>query len=130
MKKSDYVSIHAPLNTQTKDMIGRQELELMKETAFLINTARGGIVDHQALTKVIKEKRIAGAGLDVFAVEPIKRNDPLLKLDNVILSPHIGSATVETRRRMGMQALDNILQVFHGESIEYLVPEQRIEKGS
>ena len=128
LKKSDYVSIHAPLNMQTKGMIGEHQLKLMKESAFLINTARGGIVDYQALTKVLKEKRIAGAGLDVFAVEPIERNDPLLKLDNVILSPHIGSGTVETRRKMGMLALDNILNVFYGESPKYLVPEQRISK--
>jgi glyoxylate reductase len=128
MRNSDYVSIHAPLNTQTKGMIGEQELRLMKETAFLINTARGGIVDHKALTKVLKEKRIAGAGLDVFVVEPIEGKDPLMRLDNVILSPHIGSATVETRRRMGMLALDNVLNVFHGRSPEYLVPEQKIEK--
>lgn len=124
LKESDYITIHVFLNEKTRGMIGRRELSLMKKTAYLINTSRGAVIDQAALTESLKEKRIAGAGLDVFEREPIPLKDPLLKLDNVVLSPHIGSATVETRRAMALTAIKNILAALKGETPPNLVPEQ------
>jgi len=124
MSKSDFISIHVPLNKKTRGMIGEQELSLMKETAFLINTSRGQVVDQQALTVSLKEKRIAGTGLDVFAVEPVPLNDDLLKLDNVILTPHIGSSTIETRKAMVLRASENVLHALKGSVPPDLIPEQ------
>ena len=124
LRNSDFVSIHVPLNEKTRGMIGERELSLMKKNAYIINTSRGPVIDQRALTKFLKEKRIAGAGLDVFEVEPIPLDDPLLQLDNVVLSPHIGSATVETRRAMAMKAVKNVLYALKGEVPPDLVPEQ------
>jgi glyoxylate reductase len=112
---SDYISLHVPLTEQTKHLIGEQELKKMKKTAFLINTSRGPVVDEKALTKALKEKWIAGAGLDVHYKEPTDPNNPLLKLDNVIVAPHIGSATKETRLAMAMRAATNLTAALKGE---------------
>ena len=114
MRESDYVTINTLLNDSTRGLIGASQLALMKPTAFLINTARGPIVDQQALTTVLQDKRIAGAGLDVFEQEPIDPNDPLLALDNVILSPHGLAWTEEIVRDNGLEACDNILSVVRG----------------
>jgi len=95
IRQSDYVSVHAPLSAETRHLIGEKEIELMKPTAYLINTARGAVVDEKALVTALRRKKIAGAGLDVFAVEPLPAHSPLLKLDNVVLTPHIGGATEE-----------------------------------
>ncbi len=100
LKVSDYVVIMTPLTPETKGMIGADELALMKETACLINVARGGIVDEMALYEALKEKKIWGAGLDVFEQEPVPLDHPLLTLPNVTVLPHIGSATVQTRLEM------------------------------
>ncbi|MBT2569310.1 D-glycerate dehydrogenase [Planococcus sp. ISL-110] len=100
LKISDYVVILTPLTPETKGMIGSKELALMKETACLINTARGGIVDEMALYEALKEGGIWGAGLDVFEQEPVPLDHPLLTLPNVTVLPHIGSATVQTRLEM------------------------------
>jgi D-3-phosphoglycerate dehydrogenase len=124
LKNSDIVSIHVPLNEKTKGMIGERELSLMKKSAYLINTSRGAIIDQYALIKFLKEKRIEGAGLDVFEKEPIPLNDPLLQLDNVVLTPHIGSATIETRRAMAMSVAESVLSVLKGKVPKNLVPEQ------
>lgn len=97
---SDYVVILTPLTPETKGMIGADELALMKETACLINVARGGIVDESALYEALKDKRIWGAGLDVFEQEPVPLDHPLLTLPNVTVLPHIGSATIQTRLEM------------------------------
>jgi len=97
LAESDYISLHVPLNDNTKHLIGEPELKKMKKTAYLINTSRGPVVDEKALTKALKENRIAGAGLDVLYEEPTNPKNPLLKLDNVIVAPHIGSATIETK---------------------------------
>jgi len=106
-------------------MIGRRELGLMKKSAYIINTSRGPTIDQAALTESLKEKRIAGAGLDVFEKEPVSPDDPILKLDNVVLAPHIGSATIETRQDMAMTAIKNVLAVLKGEVPPNPVPEQR-----
>jgi len=98
-----------------------RRLKLMKKTAILINTARGAVVDEKALYKALKEKWIAGAGLDVFEKEPIPLDHPFLKLDNVVLTPHIGSASHETRSKMAEIAAKNLVLVLKGEKPLYLV---------
>jgi glyoxylate reductase len=111
--ESDFVSIHASLTPETRHLIGARELGLMKPTAYLVNAARGPIVDEPALIRALSERRIAGAGLDVYENEP--RIDPaLLALPNVVLSPHIGSATHELRDAMANLVVDNILAVLEG----------------
>jgi len=113
LAESDFVSVHAPLNAETRHLVGERELRLMKPTAFLVNTARGPIVDEQALVRALAEKRIAGAGLDVYENEP--RVDPaLLNMPNVVLTPHVGSAVKELRESMANVVVDNILAVLEG----------------
>jgi len=114
LSKSDFVSIHSPLNTETRHQIGARELKLMKPTAYLINTARGAIVDEAALVRALARKEIAGAGLDVFEHEP-KIGKNLRTLPNVVLTPHIGSAVVEVREEMANIVVDNILAYLRGE---------------
>lgn len=108
LKESDYVSIHLPLTPETRGFIGQRELELMKPTAILINTSRGPVVDEDALVKALKERRIWAAGLDVFQTEPLPMDSPLRTLPNVVLLPHIGSATIKTRTDMALIAARNI----------------------
>jgi glyoxylate reductase len=114
LKTSDYISIHVPLTPETTALINSETLSLMKPTAFLINTARGEIIREADLVKALAEKRIAGAGLDVFEHEP-KIHPGLLKMDNVVLLPHIGSASLETRTKMGLVAAKNLIAFFNGE---------------
>lgn len=113
LAESDFVSVHAPLNAETRHLVGERELRLMKPTAFLVNTARGPIVDEKALVRALKEKRIAGAGLDVFENEP-KVEPELLAMQNVVLTPHLGSAVMELRESMANVVADNILAVLEG----------------
>jgi len=113
LQEADFISLHTPLTPQTRHLIGSRELDWMKSDAFLINTARGAVVDEQALVEALKQRRIGGAGLDVYENEP--RLTPGLEcLDNVVLLPHVGSATVETRRRMAAMAVDNLLAGLQG----------------
>jgi glyoxylate reductase len=113
LAESDFVSLHQPLNATTRHQIGARELGLMKKTAFLINTARGPIVDEAALVRALKGKKIAGAGLDVFEHEP--RVSPELKtMKNVVIVPHLGSATTEVREEMAGIVVDNILALIEG----------------
>ena len=113
LAQSDFVSLHTPLTPQTRHQIGARELSLMKPTAYLINTARGAIVDETALARVLAERRIAGAGLDVFEDEP-HVEPALLALSNVVLTPHLGSAVRELREVMAGVVVDNILAVLDG----------------
>jgi glyoxylate reductase len=108
LRTSDFVSIHAPLNAGTRHMIGARELALMKHTAFLINVARGEILDERALVDALRDRIIAGAALDVFEDEPAMA-DGLADCDNVLLAPHIGSASTDTRGRMSAIAARNVL---------------------
>ncbi|MEM2908318.1 MAG: hydroxyacid dehydrogenase [Candidatus Hadarchaeales archaeon] len=101
LRESDFVTIHVALTPQTRHMIGRRELSLMKPTAFLINTSRGEIIDETALVEALREGKIAGAALDVYEQEP-PTDSPLLKLENVILTPHIGASTIEAQRDAGI----------------------------
>lgn len=110
---SDVVSLHCPYGPNTHHLIGAEQLAVMKETAYLVNTARGPIVDEAALALALREGQIAGAGLDVFEQEP-KIHPWLLELENVALIPHLGSATVETRTAMAILATDNTLAVLGG----------------
>ncbi|MFH1839093.1 MAG: NAD(P)-dependent oxidoreductase, partial [Patescibacteria group bacterium] len=116
---SDFVSLHVPLLPSTKHLISTKELALMKNTAFLINTARGPIVDEKALLRALKSKKIAGAGLDVYECEPaidcdISDNLALKNFSTVILTPHTASATVEARQAMSEVAAKNIIAVLSG----------------
>jgi lactate dehydrogenase-like 2-hydroxyacid dehydrogenase len=120
LRESDFVSVHVPLTPQTRHLIGRRQLALMKPTAFLINTARGPIVDEKALVEALRERRIAGAGLDVYEEEP--RPAPgLIELDNVVCIPHLGSATEATRSRMAVMAATNLVAALRGETPPNLV---------
>jgi len=113
LTESDFVSIHAPLNAQTVHLVDDRALSLMKPTAFLVNTARGPIVDEAALVKALADKRIAGAGLDVFEHEP-RVEKALLAMTNVVLTPHLGSAVAELREKMAHVVVDNIEAVLAG----------------
>lgn len=113
LKNSDFVTPHVPLTPETRYMIGEEQLNMMKPTAFLINTARGKVVDDKALVEALKAGRIAGAGLDVYENEP-ELTEGLTELDNVIILPHIGSASVETRDRMALLVADNVLDALAG----------------
>ena len=115
LSDSDVVSIHCPSNESTHHLIGASQFKKMKPTAFLINTARGPIVDEQALVDALKAREIAGAGLDVFEFEP-KINEGLLDRDDVVLIPHLGSATTETRDAMAMLAANNAVAIANGKS--------------
>lgn len=113
LKTSDVVSLNTPLTSQTRKMIGEEQLNLMKDSAFLINTARGEVVDEEALIRHLEQGKLAGAGLDVFEKEP-HIPEALLKLDNVVLTPHIGTATNEVRDQMTKEASQNIIDFFQG----------------
>jgi glyoxylate reductase len=113
LQQSDIVSLHCPYSTETHHLISDAQLSKMKKTSYLINTARGPIVNEEALADALINKTIAGAGLDVYENEP-KVNDKLLKLDNVVLLPHLGSATVETRTAMATTAANNALEILSG----------------
>ena len=108
MSQSDIVSIHLPLNEKTKGIIGRKELSKMKQSAILINTARGPIIDEESLISALEEEKIAGAALDVFDQEPIRQNNPLLEMKNVILTPHIAYKTKEALLRRSDVTVKNI----------------------
>ena len=112
---SDVVSLHCPLTSETRHLIDQPALARMKRSAYLINTARGPVVDEKALAWALRMRLIAGAGLDVFEEEP-KVNPELLTLENVILVPHLGSGTVETRTAMADLAARNVAAVFAGQS--------------
>jgi len=112
--ESDFVSIHASLTSETRGLIGERELKLMKPTAFLINTARGAIVDENALIKALKEKWIAGAAIDVYTEEPLPKNHPLRKTENTILTPHIASYTYEAVKKTDEMVLEALETFFKG----------------
>ncbi|HDD57596.1 MAG TPA: hydroxyacid dehydrogenase [Thermoplasmatales archaeon] len=126
LKNSDYVSLHIPHTQETHHLINKERLLLMKNTAYLINCARGGVVDEKALYEVLSEKRIAGAAIDVFEEEPPSPDNPLLKLDNVVLSPHIGAATKEGQIRAGVICAEQVIKVLNGEEPDYWVNKEKM----
>ncbi|MDO8672018.1 MAG: D-glycerate dehydrogenase [Dehalococcoidia bacterium] len=111
---SDFVSLHAPYGARTHHMIGQSEFARMKASAIFVNTSRGSLVDQKALYEALRQGRIAGAGLDVTEVEPLPLDDPLLTLDNVVITPHIGSASHATRTRMAIMAAENLIAGLQG----------------
>jgi len=114
LKESDFVTLHVPLLPETTGMIGAAQLAMMKPTAYLINAARGPVVDERALIAALQAGQIAGAGLDVYETEPIDASNPLLAMENVVKLPHVGSATEATRQAMVNLATDNLLAVLQG----------------
>ncbi|MCL5039320.1 MAG: D-glycerate dehydrogenase [Firmicutes bacterium] len=124
LREADFVSIHAPLAPETRHLIGERELALMKPTAVLINTSRGPLVDEQALYLALVQKRIWAAGLDVFEAEPVSLENPLLRLENVVALPHIGSASVATRVKMATTAAINLVAGVTGQRPPHLVNPQ------
>jgi glyoxylate reductase len=116
LRQSDFISLHVNLSDETRGMINDEAFAKMKPTAILVNASRGPVVDEKALIKALSENRIAGAGLDVFEKEPIDPNNPLLQLENVVVAPHIGSATLATRQAMANLAVDNVLNVVTGKA--------------
>ena len=129
LRESDFLSIHVPLNPETRHLIGKRELDQMKPTAILVNTARGPIVDEEALVHALREGRIAGAGLDVFEREP-QVHPALLAMPNVVLAPHIASASIATRFRMAEMAAENLLAAVSGKVPPNLVNRELAAAGA
>lgn len=124
-KESDYVSLHVPATKETIHSVGEREFDLMKNSAFLINTARGSIVDEAALIQALETGKIAGAGLDTMEKEPFEQNNPLLNMENVVVAPHIGGATKEASVRASVTCAQAIDDYFSGRVPKYIVPELR-----
>jgi D-3-phosphoglycerate dehydrogenase / 2-oxoglutarate reductase len=121
LAQSDYVSVHCPLTKQSRKMMGAAQFARMKPEAYFITTARGFIHDEEALAVALRNKQIAGAGLDVWEDEPPPHNHPLMTFDNVIISPHIAGSTVEARENMGRIAADQVLQILDGKKPPRLI---------
>jgi glyoxylate reductase len=120
-KTADFITINTPLTKETHHLVDEKKLKTMKKTAYIINNARGPIVDEKALYKALKEGWIAGAALDVFEQEPTPMDNPLLKLDNVVVAPHISSASYETRSKMAEMVAENLIAFFEGKTPPNLV---------
>ncbi|MGE3778824.1 MAG: 2-hydroxyacid dehydrogenase, partial [Pirellulaceae bacterium] len=118
---ADFVVLSVPLTSETRTLIGARELAQMKPTAVLVNVARGPVVDTAALTEALQQRRIYAAALDVTDPEPLPRDHPLLQLDNVVIAPHLGSATVQTRQRMAEISVENLLAGLAGRALLYEV---------
>ena len=130
LRESDIVSIHLPLTPETKGMIGKRELALMNKDAYLINTARGGVVDDDSLAEALMERRIAGAALDVFGKEPPDFDGSLFQLDSVIFTPHVGAYTLEAVRKMDLISAENIVKVFHGQLPDFVVNREVLSRSN
>jgi glyoxylate reductase len=121
ISQSDVISIHVPHTKETNEMFNMKKFRKMKNTAFLINTSRGKVVNEKDLAIALKEKIIAGAGLDVFETEPINKNHPFLKLENIVLAPHVGSSTKETRVKMAKITIKNLILGMKGKKPTYSI---------
>ncbi len=128
LRASDFVTLHLALTDETRGMIGEKEFSLMKKTAYFINTARGPIVDEEALYKALGEKKIAGAAIDVYSKEPPSADFPLFRLDNVVVSPHIAAYSLETIYRMDMMNAEDIVKFFKGEEPQYVANTEVLER--
>ena len=129
LSESDIISIHVPLTDKTRHLVDAAEIALMKPDALLINTSRGGVVNETALAAALHNDKIAGAGLDVFSEEPVQADNPLLKLDNVILTPHTAALTRECVARMATEAAKCVLDVFAGREPQNVANRQVLESG-
>jgi glyoxylate reductase len=114
LREADFISVHVPLMESTRHLISRDQFRLMKKTAVFVNTSRGPVVDQRALAEALQARQIFAAGIDVFEKEPVPDDEPLLKLDNVVVAPHIASASVPTRIRMATLAAENLVAVLQG----------------
>jgi D-3-phosphoglycerate dehydrogenase len=119
-RQSDIVTIHVVLSQRTRGLVGGKELGLMKPTAYIINTSRGPIIDEAALLAVLRNKNIAGAGLDVFDIEPLPTDHPLRKLDNVVLTPHLGYVAIQNYRAYFTGVVDDIRAFLDGKPVRLL----------
>jgi phosphoglycerate dehydrogenase-like enzyme len=128
MKESDIVTIHVPLMPSTRGLIGEREIGMMKPTAYLINTSRGAVIDENALIKALKDGRIAGAGLDVFTKEPIPPDNPLLGMENVTLTPHIGGVTEQAIMRTARTVAEEAARIARGELPKSIVNRAQLEE--
>lgn len=128
LRESDFISLHVPLTPETRGLIGAKELAAMKPTAILVNTARGPVVDSKALYQALKQGSIAAAGLDVTDPEPIPADDPLLSLDNVVITPHVGSSSIGSRQAMGMLAARNLIAGLNGQPLVHCFNPEAYEK--
>lgn len=126
-KESDFVSLHCPANQETTGFVGKEQLELMKPTAYFINTARGKIVVEEELCEIMQAEKIAGAALDVMQSEPVDPENPLLHMDNVVVAPHIGAATQEATDRASLHCAMSVHEVLSGEKPTWPVPEMKEE---
>jgi len=130
LRKSDFVTFHVVLTEETKDMISTKELKLMKTTAYLINASRGPVIDEKALIKALRQKKIAGVGLDVFTEEPIDINNPLLKIENVIVTPHCAGNSKEALERTSLMVSEEAMRILSNNVPRNLVNKsQLVEKG-
>jgi D-3-phosphoglycerate dehydrogenase / 2-oxoglutarate reductase len=121
IRTSDFLSLHVPLSPETQGLIGKKEIDLMKPTAFLINTSRGEIIDEPALIDALRQGKIAGAGLDVFAKEPPETSHPFFQMENVILTPHTGALTKDAVAQLAEGAAQNIIDVLEGRKPSYSI---------
>ena len=132
VRKADIVSVHCPLTKETNHLLGEEELSNMKPNAYLVNTARGGIIDETALINALERGSIAGVALDTFAQEPLSTDSPLLKLDNVIVTPHIAGNAQESFIRMGVTAVKLAFQILEGKegeiSVDNFINREVLEK--
>jgi len=128
LKESDFISLHTPLTPDTRHLIDSEALSKMKLNAVLVNTSRGPVVDMDALYEALKEKRIFGAGLDVTEPEPLPLDSPLLTLDNIVITPHIASASKTTRDKMSWMAAQNLIAGLKGEPLPNCVNPQVYSK--
>jgi phosphoglycerate dehydrogenase-like enzyme len=115
LREADLISLHVPYTPETRHMVGAEELASMKDGVYIVNTARGRIIDQQALVEALEAGKVAGAALDVFEEEPLDPGNPLATMDNVILTPHLAASSEEAMRRMAVQVAEGVLKVLNGE---------------
>ena len=128
LAESDFISIHIPLTDETKALLNYDNMKKMKRSAFVINTSRGGVIDEKDLIRVLKEEIIAGAGLDVFEKEPVESDNPLLKMENVILTPHTAALTKECTTRMAVAGVKRVVSFFNGETPENIANPEVLDR--
>ena len=130
LEQSDYITLHTALTAKTRHLIGEREFSMMKKTAYLINTARGALIDESALVKALQEKEIAGAGLDVFESEPARHDNPLLHLPNVVATPHMAGWSDEAVYREQKEAMLEIKRVLDGKAPRYPINPEALKNRS
>ena len=130
LSRSDFVSLHLPLTEDTKKMIGPAEFSMMKPSSILVNVSRGQVVDQKALYEALKSGQIAAAAIDVFEVEPVPVDEPLLTLANIVFTPHIGSASIATRAKMAIMAAENLIAGLQGKIPLNCVNPEAVNRGS